>query len=73
MPKVPTDAELEKLREIQRSGVQSVEADGRKVVYRSQADVERALEKAEGDAAAGAGASGPVRRRRFLAFSRGVK
>jgi hypothetical protein len=58
-----TQEEAEELRKIAVSGVQSVESDGRKVVYRSLDDVRRVL----ADANAG---SGP-KRRRFAIFSRG--
>jgi len=58
-----TQEEAEELRKIAVSGVQSVESDGRKVVYRSLDDVRRVL------AEAGSG-SGP-KRRRFVIFSRG--
>lgn len=52
-----TEEEAEELRKVVVSGVQSVESDGRKVVYRSQGDLERTLGAAQSTA------SGRPRRR----------
>jgi hypothetical protein len=59
-----SDLELEELRKIAVSGVQSVESDGRKIVYRSLDDQLRILDEAS-QAASGAP------RRRLAIFSRG--
>lgn len=59
-----SDEEREELRKVAVSGVQSVEADGRKVVYRPLDDQLRVL--GEIDRAA----SGQPRRR-YAAFSKG--
>lgn len=66
MPVTASDEETEELRKVAVSGVQSVEADGRKVVYRSLDDQLRIL-----DQTAQASSSKP--RRRFAAFSRGYR
>lgn len=60
-----TEEELEALRKAAVSGVQSVEADGRKVVYRSLDDQLRVIDQVE------AGAT--PKRRRKVEFSRGYK
>jgi hypothetical protein len=59
-----SDDEVEELRKVAVSGVQSVEADGRKVVYRSLDDQLRVLDQAQ----ASLGRS----RRRLAKFSRGL-
>lgn len=61
-----TEEELEELRKTIVLGAQSVEADGRKVVYRSLDDQLRIQQLAEEQRA---GRS----RRRLTAFSRGYK
>jgi hypothetical protein len=61
---VATEEELEALRKVAVSGVQSVEADGRKVVYRSQADIDRVID-GQGE--------GATKRRRKVEFTRGYK
>lgn len=61
-----SDEELEELRKVAVSGVQSIESDGRKVVYRSLDDQLRVLNEA-----ADANAGKP--RRRFASHSRGYK
>ena len=60
-----SEQEAEELRKVAVSGVQSVESDGRKVVYRSLDDQLRIL----GEVQAGAGKS----RRRLVQFARGYK
>jgi hypothetical protein len=64
VPVKASEAELEELRETIVGGVQSVEADGRKVVYRSLDDQLRVLQLAD-EARTG------KPRRRKVAFSRG--
>lgn len=61
-----TEEELEELRKVAVSGIQSVESDGRKVVYRSLDDQQRILD-------AGTGASGAAKRRRFVDFDKGYR
>lgn len=61
-----TEEELEELRKVAVSGVQSVESDGRKVVYRSLADQQSILDSASGSA-------GASKRRRFVSFSKGYR
>ena len=58
-----TEEEAEELRKIAVSGVQSVEADGRKVVYRSLDDQLRVLDEASN------AASGRPRRRKATTVS----
>lgn len=64
MPITATEAEAEELRKIAVSGVQSVESDGRKVVYRALDDQLRVLDTVQ------AQASGKPRRR-LASFSKG--
>lgn len=59
-----SDEEREELRKVAVSGVQSVEADGRKVVYRPLDDQLRVLGEIDQSA------SGKSRRR-YVAFSKG--
>jgi len=59
-----SDEEREELRKVAVSGVSSVEADGRKVVYRPLDDQLRILSEVD-RAAAG------KPRRRFVSFSKG--
>lgn len=73
MPLRATDQEAEELRKVAISGVQSVEADGRKIVYRSLADQLRVLGEVQATAAEGAGAGGGAGRRRRVAFCRGYR
>lgn len=61
-----TDEEAEELRKVAVSGVQSVESDGRKVVYRSLDDQLRVLGEVQASSS-----SGSARRRRFAAFRSG--
>ena len=61
-----TEEELEELRKVAVSGVQSVESDGRKVVYRSLDDQMRVIDVVT------ANATGKLRRR-LAAFSRGYR
>ena len=59
-----TDDELEELRKAAVSGIQSVEADGRKVVYRPLDDQLRILTQADPS-------NSPNSRRRKFTFGRG--
>lgn len=59
-----SDLEREELRKVAVSGVQSVESDGRKVVYRSLDDQLRLLDEVDRDAT-------KKPRRRLAYFSRG--
>lgn len=59
-----SDLEKEELRKVAVSGVQSVESDGRKVVYRSLDDQLRVLEEVDRTA-------NRKPRRRLAYFSRG--
>lgn len=61
-----TEEEAEELRKIAVSGVQSVESDGRKVVYRSLDDQLRVLGEAQASSS-----SGGAKRRRLAAFRSG--
>jgi hypothetical protein len=64
VPITATEEEAEELRKVAVSGVQSVESDGRKVVYRSLNDQLRVLDVVTSNA------TGKLRRR-LAAFSRG--
>ena len=61
-----TEQEAEELRKAAVSGVQSVEADGRKVVYRSLDDLKRIQGVVEANATPGG-----TRRRRLAVFRSG--
>lgn len=60
-----TDEEAEELRKVAVSGVQSVESDGRKVVYRSLDDQLRVLGEVQ------ASSSSATKRRRLAVFRSG--
>jgi hypothetical protein len=61
-----TDEEAEELRKVAVSGVQSVESDGRKVVYRSLDDQLRVLGEVQASSS-----SGTSKRRRLAVFRSG--
>lgn len=71
MPPVDATAEeAEELRKLVVSGVAEVEADGRRVKYRPQADLERVLGEAQVPSG-GDGSAGASGRRRYAQVNSG--